>query len=366
MKKNPIFYLFFIFLICITFLDIASEKKSFSALENRNLAKRPKFSLKSFMEGEYIKGYEEYINDNFLFRDGWISLKALSEDFLGKKENNNIIYGKEGYMFEKTLSYKEDRFKNNIDSLNKFIDSYKGRVTTFMVPNSYTIYKEYLPFGLELLDQEKLIEEVYKGSKKDLNIDLVKLFKENKKDYIYYKTDHHWTTYGAYLGYSSYINLLGEKEINLKSLKENKIDNFYGTYFSKSKNVFSKGDFLTYYDINNISMNIYEEEFNSLYDYEKLEERDKYSFFLRGNNGLTLIKNNNIKEDKKLLIFKDSFANSMIPFLAMHFKEIHVIDLRSFKLKVSDYIKDKNFQEVLILYNIENFFNDINVVKIKY
>ncbi|EHK2326952.1 hypothetical protein KCK52_000751 [Clostridium perfringens] len=366
MKKHPIVYVFFSFIMILTFFDIVKKNNTFSELENRNLARKPIFSISSFVEGKYRYKYEEYINDNFIFRNQWINLKSISEYTLGKLENNNIIYGKENYMFEKNISYDKERFKNNIDSINKFIDIYEGRVTTMIVPNSYTIYEEYVPWGIELLNQEKLIEEVYKGNSKDRNIDLISLFKENKEKYIYYKTDHHWTSYGAYLAYKAYIESLGEKPIDLNSLKKNEVKGFYGTYFSKAKSFNAKSDILTYYDVDNITMNIQGEVFESLYDYDKLNTRDKYSVFIRGNNGLTIIENKSIKEGKKLLIFKDSFANSMIPFLSRNFKEIHVVDLRSFSQKVSEYIKDTNFNDVLILYNMENFLRDINISRIKY
>ncbi|MDK0546278.1 DHHW family protein [Clostridium perfringens] len=366
MKKHPIVYMFFSFIMILTFFDIVKKDNSFSELENRNLARKPIFSISSFLEGKYRDKYEEYINDNFIFGNQWINLKSISEYTLGKLENNNIIYGKENYMFEKNISYDKERFKNNIDSINKFIDIYEGKVTTMIVPNSYTIYEEYIPWGIKLLNQEKLINEVYRANDKDRNIDLVSLFKKNKEEYIYYKTDHHWTTYGVYLAYKAYIESLGEKPIDLNSLKKNEATGFYGTYFSKAKLFSAESDILTYYDIDNITMNIQGKIFESLYDYDKLNIRDKYSVFIRGNNGLTIIENKNIKLGKKLLIFKDSFANSMIPFLSQNFKEIHVVDLRSFSWKVSEYMKNTNFDEILILYNMENFLRDINITRIKY
>ncbi len=222
----------FFFYNDFNFFDIVKKNNSFSELENRNLARKPIFSISSFVEGKYRDKYEDYINDNFIFRNQWINLKSISEYTLGKLENNNIIYGKENYMFEKNISYDKERFKNNIDSINKFIDIYEGRVTTMIVPNSYTIYEEYVPWGIDLLNQEKLIEEVYKGNSKDRNIDLISLFK-NKEKYIYYKTDHHWTSYGAYLAYKAYIESLGEKPIDLNSLKRMRLRGFMELIFQR-------------------------------------------------------------------------------------------------------------------------------------
>ncbi|MDZ4992768.1 hypothetical protein GNF80_07220 [Clostridium perfringens] len=366
MKKYPIVFIFFSIVILLAAFDMSKKNINFSEFENRILAKKPKFSIDAFISGTYGHEYEEYINDNFAFREKWINLKSISEYALGKIENNNIVYGKENYMFDKIISYDEERFNNNLKALNEFIDGYDGRVTTMIVPNSYIIYGEYILWGLKLLNQEELISKVYEASNKDTNIDLIKLLKKNKEDYIYYRTDHHWTTYGAYLAYRAYMESLGEKPIELIDKEKQEVYGFYGTYFSKSKLFNAESDILTYYDINNATMEIQGECFNNLYDYEKLNTRDKYSFFIRGNNGLTIIRNNEIKNKKRLLMFKDSFANSMIPFLSENFEEIHVIDLRSFSFKVSEYIKDTNFNEILILYNMENFLRDVNIIRIKY
>ncbi|MGG5462071.1 DHHW family protein [Clostridium sp. B9] len=366
MKKNPIVYVFAFILILIFLFDILEPKKSFSEIENRNLAQKPKLSIKSLEDGSYTKNFEAYINDNFLLRDDWISLKSISEYVLGKIENNNIIYGENGYMFDKIDSYDEKRFKKNLEALNMFIDKFDGRVTTMIVPNSYVIYGEYLPLGANLLNQKKIINEIYKSTSKDKNIDLVELFSKHKDEYIYYKTDHHWTTKGAYLAYSEYMSSIGEVPIDLNEFKKNEVNDFYGTYFSKAKAFNAESDVITYYDIENITMDIQGEKYNSLYDYEKLNARDKYSVFIRGNNGLTIIKNNEIENGKKLIVFKDSFANSMIPFLSQNFEEIHVIDLRSFSMKVSEYVKNTKIEEVLILYNTESFLDEVNIVRLKY
>lgn len=366
MKKYPMIFIFFSIVIILTVFDISKKDIEFSEFENRNLAKKPKFSTDEFISGTYGQKYEEYINDNFVFREKWINLKSVSEYALGKVENNNIVYGKEKYMFDKITSYDEERFNNNLKALKEFVDGYDEKVTTMIVPNSYTIYKEYIPWGLKLLNQEELISKVYEVSNNDNNIDLIKLLKENKEDYIYYKTDHHWTTYGAYLAYRTYIESLGEKPMELSGIEKHEVQGFYGTYFSKSKFFNAESDILTYYDINNATMETQGESFDNLYDYEKLNTKDKYSFFIRGNNGLTIVRNHEVKNGKKLLVFKDSFANSMIPFLSENFEEIHVIDLRSFPFKVSEYIKDANFKDVLVLYNLDNFLRDVNIARIKY
>lgn len=366
MKKNPILYVFCILILGFSLLDILTLDKEFSELENRKLSKKPIFNLEGILSGQYMKDFEKYVDDQFFLRDEWISLKSISEYALGKIENNNIIYGEENYLFDKIKFYNEERFNKNLEALNEFIDKSEINIETIIVPNSYEIYDEYLPFGANLLNQKSLINKIYESNLKDRNIDLIDLFKNCKNEYIYYKTDHHWTTYGAYLAYCKYIENIGDAKVSLEDLNENLVCEFYGTYFSRAKNFNAKGDILAYYDFENVSMDIQGEKFNSLYDFEKLKSRDKYSAFIRGNNGLTVIKNENLKNNKKVVVFKDSFGNSFVPFLTNNFEEIHVIDLRSFPYKVSEYLKNTDFNQCLILYSLENFLYDVNLMKLKY
>ena len=141
---------------------------------------------------------------------------------------------------------------------------------------------------------------------------------------------------------------------------------FYGTYFSKAKPFNIKGDILTYFELKNITMDIGENHYNTIYDFSKIENRDKYSLFLNGNNGLTVIKNNNLNNGKRILVIKDSFANSFIPFLTYNYEEIHVIDLRHYVYDLSKYIDQNNFDNILVLYNFINLCTDNNLIKIKY
>lgn len=365
MKKNPLLYIFFIILFSVSILDIIIPDKKFSELENRNLKTKVTFTLKSFIDGSFSKKYEEYINDQFVGRDYWINLKSRSEYALGKLENNNIIYGNDGYLFEKFTSLDENRLRVNEEAINTFLKNTNENVSLMIVPNSYEIYEEKLPKGAPLVNQEEIINKLYDRTINSNNINLFDIMSSNKDKYIYYKTDHHWTTYGAYLAYCEFIKSVGEIPVELGDIKEIEVEGFYGTYFSKAKPFNVEADILSYYDFENITMEIDGIEYSGLYDYSQKDLRDKYSLFLRGNNSLTIIKNKENLNGKKLLVFKDSYANSLIPFLTANYEEIHVIDLRSFMIKISDYIEVNDFDDILIIYNFINLTRDANILKIK-
>lgn len=367
MKKNYLLYSFISIVLVMMIIGLVSNDKEFSELENRNLKTNVKFSFKNFLNGSFQEDYEKYINDQFPLRDSWISLKAISEYALGKVENNGIIYGKNGELFEKFDTLNEERFKNNVMAIKNFGEKHNGRVSLMIVPNSYEIYKESLIEGAPQIMQEEIINEIYKYSLYTNNIDIMKSLINNKDKYIYYKTDHHWTSYGAYLGYCDFINSIGDKAISLENLEDVNLSGFYGTYYSKAKPINIEADTLTYYKFKDLTMEVVgDKSYDSIYDYSKEDLRDKYALFLYGNNPLTVVKNNSLNNGKKLLVIKDSFANSLIPFLTQNYEEIHVIDLRSFNSKLSNYLNQNSFDNILILYNFINLATENTILKLKY
>ena len=159
--------------------------------------------------------YEEYINDQIPLRDEWISIKSMSEYLLGKIENNGIIYGRNKRLFEKFDSFNEERLKNNVEAISKFSEKYIDKVSLMIVPNSYEIYREDLPKGSQQVNQTEIINKIYSKLIYSNNINVLDEFINKKNEYIYYNTDHHWTTYGAYLAYCDFMESIGFYPIDL-------------------------------------------------------------------------------------------------------------------------------------------------------
>lgn len=366
MKKNYLLYSFFIVLVSLTVLDVVIPDKEFSDLENRNLKQKINFTFKGFWDNSFQQNYESYVNDQFVFRDSWIDIKSRGEYCLGKIENNNIIYGKNQFLFEKFSTFDNIRLSNNIEAINIFKDKVDANISLMIAPNSYEIYNEYVPVAAPLIAQSENIKFIYDSIKEINNINLVDVMKENREDYIYYRTDHHWTIYGAYIAYKEFVESVGEIPVKLEAKEFTAVEDFYGTYFSKAKPFNVEPDVFSYLDLSGLTMDILGEKYDSIYDYSQLELRDKYALFLRGNNALTIIKNKNLNNGKKIMVIKDSYANSLIPFLTQNYEEIHVIDLRTFKEKVEQYLNNNNIKDVLILYNFMNFTRDVNIIRLKY
>lgn len=366
-KKYPLTFIILFFVFIVFLIDIFNSDMYFSNYENRTLAQKPNINYSDLVSGRFSKNYERYINDQFILRDNWINLKSRTELLLGKLENNNIIYGKENFLFDKVESIDNMSLEKNLSTIKDFSDRNSDSNISFMIiPSSFTIYEDLLPEGISLIDENTYIESIYSKFSNTKNIELVDLFKENKDEYIYYKTDHHWTSYGAYLAYREFSKTNNIVPINIESLNQNYVYNFYGTYFSKSKKYNAKPDTITFYDINNIEITIDGVEVDSINDDKKWSSSDKYSGFLRGNNGLTVINNKDIQDNSRILVIKDSYANSYIQFLANNYKEVYIVDLRSFTYNFNEFYESYNFDNVLIMYSFINLVNDVYISKLKY
>ena len=375
--KYPVVLAFFLFIFLFTAVDLVKPDREYSEFENKYLTQRPEFTLASFLNNEWTSKYETYLNDQFVLRDDWITLKSICESMLLKIENNGIAYGADDYLFEKFTTLTGDslaQFERNVGYEKTFIDTYGETVpiTFTIIPNAYMILPEKLPEGLTQVDQAAYTAPIYEavGDKAQV-VDFTGALTAHKDDYIFYRTDHHWTTLGAYYAYAAYVESLGMEPVALDSLSGIEVPDFYGTYFSKAKKFDAVADTITYYPIADAGVIIDGQEADGYYDLSKFEVRDKYAAFLRGNNGYTVIKSGvreapEGQEPSKILVIKDSYANSFVPFLLYNFDEVHVVDLRYSAVSMKELLSTENFDQVLLMYNFMNLVTDTNLYKLGY
>ena len=375
--KYPVVLAFFLFIFLFTAVDLVKPDREYSEFENKYLTQRPEFTLASFLNNEWTSKYETYLNDQFVLRDDWITLKSICESMLLKIENNGIAYGADDYLFEKFTTLAGDslaQFERNVGYEKTFIDTYGETVpiTFTIIPNAYMILPEKLPEGLTQVDQAAYTAPIYEavGDKAQV-VDFTGALTAHKDDYIFYRTDHHWTTLGAYYAYAAYVESLGMEPVALDSLSGIEVPDFYGTYFSKAKKFDAVADTITYYPIADAGVIIDGQEADGYYDLSKFEVRDKYAAFLRGNNGYTVIKSGvrevpEGQEPSKILVIKDSYANSFVPFLLYNFDEVHVVDLRYSAVSMKELLSTENFDQVLLMYNFMNLVTDTNLYKLGY
>lgn len=355
------------------FTNIITSDRVFSDMENRRLEQVPKFSFEKLSKGEFTSNFEKYTSDQFPFRDFFIGIKSNCERILGKKENNDVFLGKDGYLMEKFNKPDDENLESKIDAINSFSRNNPNTNKYFiLVPNSVKVLEDKLPAFAPVDDELFYIDKVKSNLDKGIKfIDIYDELFSKKDEYIYYKTDHHWTSKGAFYAYKRLGESMGfyphgNDYFDIKEVT----DSFYGSLYSKGRFRNIKGDSIELYipkKSENCTVEYYDEKkiSNSLYNMESLKEKDKYTVFLNGNHSLLKI-NTDISNSKKLLIIKDSYANSLVSFLTGHYNEIYMIDLRYFNEDLSKFIKENNIDDTLILYNVKTFFEDNSIEKISW
>ncbi len=364
MKKEKFLVWLFCGLFGVGFLaNVFINPPDYSQEENRYLAKMPKFSLEELFFGDYTTKLEDYIRDRFFGRNFWVGLKAGSELILQKKENNSVIFGDDGYLLEiPTLDDKQ--LATNIDKVETFIDNMEEsgkNVHVALVPDAILAMKDKLPATYPI---NSLVSEVEELLNRDTlnHINLFETIDAHKDEYIYYRTDHHWTSLGSYYAYRELVTALGLTPREFSDFSRTDVsDNFLGTMFSKSGAKWSKPDSIFILEILSnrytVTLDDAGKEYDSMFFTNHLEKKDKYSVFLDGNHALTKIQNEN-GNGKKILLVKDSFAHSLAPLLASDYSQVHLLDLRYYKGSVSAYMAENDILDVVLLYGATNFMTD--------
>ena len=341
-----------------------NEKKDFSENENRYLADFPKYSFDALESGRYVEGLEDYLTDHFPLRDLMMSFKTTTYKILGIREINEVYIGEDGYLIEQ---FKEVK---NIDKISNIINKFQNKIgfqaSVMLVPTSVSINEDKLPNYAINENQIETINNFY-DKLNTTNIDVSKSLLENKDKYpLYYKLDHHWTSFGAYVAYLEYCKNSGITPLLDYEIKE-VTNEFYGTLYSKTNDYLLKPDAIHTFNLKNSSYTVVydnERETNSLYEDSYLTKKDKYSYFLDNNHSLIQITNNNLNSGEELLIIKDSYANSFVPFIVNHYENVYVIDPRYYKASISDFIKENKIDNVLFLYNINTINNDLGIISV--
>lgn len=371
-KSDKIIAVVFVtFLAAMMVINFITPDRVFSQRENRYLAKRPGLSLGSIINGRFSRQFEEYITDEFFLRDRWVLVKSDVERMLLRTENNGIYFARGGYLLE---NYRKPgaAIEWNISRINRFAESFPNIPTFVMLaPNSVAIYPDKLPAFASVYDQIKVIQRVEQEVDSRLGfIPVYEALNRQRDEYIYFRTDHHWTMRGAYYAYQELARGMGLEPLPTSSFRVETVStDFWGTYFSRANNRHLQSDSIeVFYPRNpielNISFNDKEGVFDSLYFPSHLETRDQYSLFLDGNHPLAVIKTD-VDNDRRLMIFKDSFAHSLIPFLASHFQEIHIIDLRFFNQNIGEYVESNGITETVFLFSVSGFSRDSTLVNFR-
>jgi hypothetical protein len=354
---------FLLFIALFFALLLVLPDRSFSEQENRYLQKRPAFSLSALFKGSFTSDFESYITDQFPFRDRWLDIKSRSERLLLKTENNNVFFCKDGALIERFEEPDMELVDDNIASVNALIDNTSAQVYLALIPNAAEIWSYKLPKYAVSCNQKELIDYIYSRVSAK-TVDIYTPLAEHKDDYIFYNTDHHWTSLGAYYGYSAIKEAMGLTPPAIEAYTPvTQSEDFYGTVYSSSGVRWVEPDSIeTYVSDEGIKVTNYSSgkaEEGKVYDLSFLDKKDKYAMFFGGNTPRMVIETSS--EGGKLLILRDSYADAGLPFLFDSFGEIHVLDLRYFKTSVKNYIEQNEIETVIVSYGLKNFVTDNSV-----
>ncbi len=355
-----------VLILSITFLLL--KKQEFSENENRYLEPLPALTWESVKSGQYMENINSYLCDHFPFRDFFIGLKTRTEITLGRREINQVFIGRDGYLIEKYQKpVNTEQISRTLKTFGEKEELTGKELYLMLVPTAIYTYKNKLPEFAPAADQMETAEKIYQDSGL-LSIDCSQDLLAHQQDgQLYYRTDHHWTTYGAYVGYLAFCREKGLVPVSLDELEaETAAEDFCGTIYSKVNDYSQKGDKITIYRNPADKLTVYYEDTkettDSLYNLKYARKKDKYSLFLDNLHPLIEITNGNAESERELVLIKDSYANSMTPFLAHHFKKIYVFDTRYYKWGPSSFIKGhEGITDVLILYNMNTVDTDLGI-----
>lgn len=358
--------LFLVFIFSVSILYVCLPKKEFSESEKRYLAEMPEASFSNISDGTFSSGFEEYLADHTPLRSFFVGVHAYFELLKGNNGADGVYMGKDGWLIEKPFD-RSSKFEKNIRAISTFAKKQSIPVETVIVPSKGFVYSDKLPKNaLDYLDSEAL-DSVKSDSFRF--IDLRDTLLKNKDAYqLFYKTDHHWTSDGAFVAYEEICKSLGMTPAARDSFDRTSVSGFKGTSYSTSCYLLSKPDDVVLMKNKKtggaaevtISENGKDETFDNMFFEDALSESDKYVVFLDGNHAFERIKTGN--EGGKLLLVKDSFAHCIAPFLAENYSEIIMIDLRYYKKPVSAVIADEGVTELMFLYGIDTFAESNDII----
>ncbi len=360
---------FALILLILVAADVITGDRIFSSNENRVLAKRPKISAETILDGSYMEDYEAYVTDQFVGRDTWVELKTRGDILLQKKDINGVYLGKDDYLIERHSP--EDISQKDVDKkialLKDLVETYGAKA--MLIPTADNVLTDKLPMWAGYYDQEAFLTQVEEAVGEENVINVLDTLREHSDEYIYYRTDHHWTSLGAYYGYLAWKDQTGAvaAETFDPSGLTAVTEEFLGTLHSKLNLPFPEDTIQIFpetmkkrpkvtYDFSKVT--------DSYYESKHLDTKNKYGYFMDDNHPFIEI-DTGYRNGKELILIKNSFANCLVPLMANHYEKIYMIDLRYINGRLPDllagYLTPET--EMLVLYDCIHFIEDFNYFK---
>ena len=388
--------LFSIVLLAVPIVTLALPKQERSENENRTLKDLPtlvdsnklnkaenladviksvKWSyITERKNPSYMDDIETYLSDHLAGRELWVVASNKMERLAGKQEINEVFTA-DDRMIQVFKEYNDDSVSASLEAIDIFAAKFPDVPMYFMLaPTSQEIYSSLMPSYGGYLSEKAFIEGCYGKTENLTPIDCLSFLSGHRDEYIYYRTDHHWTSLGAYYAYAAAARQLGYNAYGLNAFNiETASSSFRGTLFSKTLDSTVTPDSIDYYHLASneptVKMTVFDgreqTEYDSLYVRDYLAVKDKYSSFTGSNSPLITIETD-VDNGKSLLLIKDSYAHSLVPFLSKHYSKITMVDMRYINVGLDYFsINVNDYSQVLISYNVISFAGDQNLPKLR-
>ncbi|HBL41006.1 MAG TPA: hypothetical protein DDY98_05325 [Ruminococcaceae bacterium] len=423
-SRKPIIISFFV----VLFLGAAVAlylplRPQYSESEKRELTKFPKFSFSALADGSYFNGISTWYADTFPWREMLLNADSKIKSFYGigdtvselpnlpadeipdvkdvtvaptkpntqttvpttedeavddsliQKLGSVLIVDDSGYEYYNFNRSVADRY---VVMVSKNADSLKGtaRVFDIVVPTSTDItLSDQVRKGINSSSQSSAIDYIYAAiSPNCIKVKTFEALRFHRKEYVYFRTDHHWTALGAYYAYREYAAAAGIRPAELTEFTERKFDNFIGAFYNDSdKNKALEKNPDTVYAYEPKATNSMEFtnkdgkviKWNIITDVSEWNRGSKYNAFIGGDNPYSHITNPGVTDGSSCVVIKESFGNAFVPFLLANYSEIHVIDYRYWNGNLTQFVKSKGIQDVVFLNNISATRNSSLVKKME-
>ena len=348
--------------VLLSAATLLHPNRSYSENENRMLAQSPTLSLDTLADGSFFTQAEDHFADQFAGRDFWMSANLARERFFGTKESGGVYLCRDNYLIQAPAAPNETALARNLEAIRDFAARHGAlRVCMTTVPNAACILQDKLPTGAPVRDQRSDIAAVAEAVEGVQFVDLTDTLAAHADEYLYYRTDHHWTSLAACYAFDAMAPALGLTQTINDYAVYTVSTRFEGTLASKS-GLHGARDTITVYipqtDVEyNVTYRDAQTTVSSIYSRASLDTKDQYTVFFGGNHPRVDIHTTS-ESGRCLLLFKDSYANCFVQFLTPYYEKILLIDPRYYYESVENLIAQEGVTDVLFFYNIDTFQGD--------
>lgn len=368
--------LFVLILAAASVMSVIMPDREFSPTENRMLSQRPRISLQSVMDGKFMNDYESFVSDQFFFRDGWIAFKTWTERLLLlREESKGVYFAKDDYLIESHAgTFDTALAAQNVETLVKFVAEYasrfeQGRFTVMIAPNAVDVHSEKLPRSAPAAKGNSYRDAIASRLPPGTFCDVLPELRARDEEYLYFRTDHHWTMRAAFYAYRAFTRQTGLSATEFSDCTVSVAANgFEGTVSSKI-GISPKPDYIeAIVPISAETARMHVDGMDGwyeLFDTKKCSEKEKdnYAYFLGGNYPFAQIRTDS-EHERRMLVIKDSYANCFVPFLTNNFSEIGILDMRYARQSVRSLIDGGEWTDVIVLYNAAGFAADESIERL--